>query len=308
MIDTHPVVDLYGLPTMKAMLVPSIVNLVPLRVARAILFLMNYVGMRTSDRLRILRNLKSAFGAEADDRFLFEVMLGNIRHRIKVNVDSAFLLNAEGRKLIRFLNDGTTINGLDKLEPLRCGNKGAILLSLHFGSFYLIPAVLALHGLKITALSGLRPECNRLFEEKIRRVDEETGNLKLRLLPIGNTTIRNLVKALNDKQMVFLLGDFHMGTPRGTVKVRFMNRRIHAGYSAVWLHHKTGATLVPVHITDMDGHHLISIGDQLDLSGEQSYQDMTQRIFETFERRIEAEPEKWDRWKCFDEMLCDTHR
>jgi lauroyl/myristoyl acyltransferase len=307
LIDIHPVVNRHGSPTMKAMLVPSIVNFMPLGAAKAILFFMNYVGMRTSDRLRILRNLKLAFGSEADDRFLFETMLGNIRHRINVNVDSVFLLNAEERRLIRFLNNGITVNGLAKLESFRDGNKGTILLSLHFGSFYLIPAALAMRGLRITALSGLRPECNRLFKERIKKVDEETGNFKLRLIPIGNMTIKSLTKALNDKQMVFLLGDFNMGTHHGTVKVHFMNRRIYAGYSAVWLHHKTGAPVVPLHVTDIEGHHLISIGDPLDLSGEPSYRDMTQRVFETFERQIVAEPEKWDRWKRFDEMLCDTH-
>jgi len=128
LIDIHPVVNRHGSPTMKAMLVPSIVNFMPLGAAKAILFFMNYVGMRTSDRLRILRNLKLAFGSEADDRFLFETMLGNIRHRINVNVDSVFLLNAEERRLIRFLNNGITVNGLAKLESFRDGNKGTILL------------------------------------------------------------------------------------------------------------------------------------------------------------------------------------
>jgi lauroyl/myristoyl acyltransferase len=99
-----------------------------------------------------------------------------------------------------------------------------------------------------------------------------------------------------------------MGTHRGTVKVHFMNRNVHAGYSAVWLHHKTGAPIIPVHVSETDGYHLISIGEPLDLRGKLGYRDMTQRIFETFERRIEEEPEKWDRWKCFHQMLCDQPR
>jgi lauroyl/myristoyl acyltransferase len=293
---------------MKAKLVPSIVNLLPFRAARVILFFMNYAGMRTSDRLRILRNLRLAFGAKVDHKFLFSTMLKNIRFRISTNVDSVFLLNAIGGKLIRFLDDGVVIDGLDRLRALCNRDKGVILLSLHFGSFYIIPAVLALRGLNVTALSGLRPEYNRLFEERIKKVDEKTGSFRLKLLPIGNMTIKSLAKALNDKQMIFLLGDFHMGTHHGTVKVRFMKLKIHAGYSAVWLHLKTGAPLVPVYITDISGHHRISICDPLKLDETTSYGDMTQRIFEMFERRIEAEPEMWDRWKYFDEMLCDTSR
>jgi lauroyl/myristoyl acyltransferase len=290
---------------LKNKFVSFMIDHLPLSVCRLPLSLLNQLTTQIKDRARIMNSLRSAFGSEVGDRFVVKTTANNIISVARTNVDSLFLLKAKMRRLVKYLKRVITINDLDKLKNYYNQNKGIILLSFHFGSFYLIPPALALHGFKLTVFSGLPRQYNDLFEDRIKEYSKDNGNLGLKLIPLSKVAIKCLVKALREKEIIFLLGDFNMGHDNGTVTIDFLNQKIYAGYGVAWLHSKTGAPIVPIHIDNKNGHYEILVGDSLHIDNALDYKRVTESIFQVFEREIRARPDEWNRWRHFHKILCN---
>ncbi len=132
----------------------------------------------------------------------------------------------------------TEVSGLEHLDRGLSRGRGVVLVSAHFGNIDVAGQILALLGLKVTALAEhLRPE--RLFQY-VCRARESHG---LRFIPIDGS-LRPAFRALRANEIVASALDRNV-TDNGRL-VEFLGQPacLPDGYLKLALH--TGAALVPV--------------------------------------------------------------
>jgi KDO2-lipid IV(A) lauroyltransferase len=188
--------------------------------------------------------------------------------------------------------------GWEMLEAARRMNRGAILVSGHFGNWELLGASIAQMGYPVAFV--VKPQHNRLVDEMINRNRNSMG---ARVIPLG-LGIRGVLKALKQKQFVALLADQDAG-PLGKF-VDFLGRpsSTHQGVAAFVL--KTGAPLVfGVSVREPRGVHRIHVHmltfDHLNGITDENIQEVTQAHASLLESYIRKYPDHWfwmhKRWK-----------
>ncbi|HDH51523.1 MAG TPA: hypothetical protein ENH38_00105 [Nitrospirae bacterium] len=135
--------------------------------------------------------------------------------------------------------------GMENLDEALKKKKGVVLLSFHFGSFFLFMLGLGLKGYKINAMTGT-PIIdgssyikNKMFE---LRKKEEHG-YPFNILSVG-TSLKPLVKALRDNEIVGIVIDGRESTKQ--VAVPLFNRIGQFSPGIFNLCLKTGAQILPV--------------------------------------------------------------
>ena len=195
-------------------------------------------------------------------------------------------------RLVRLVNPEVAYHARER-------GKGIILLSGHFGSWeLLVSGFLIQLGWAANVIVQLQRnrKINAIIDAQRRRFNVTT-------IPMG-ISVREVLKALQRKEVLFLLGD--QSGPKESLFVEFFGRpaATHKGTAAFSL--RSGAPIVFVAlIRQHDGTHQ-AVFEEVDRSGLEKYSDenvaeLTRRHTAVLERFIRRYPDHWlwmhKRWK-----------
>ncbi|MBI2461414.1 MAG: lysophospholipid acyltransferase family protein [Candidatus Rokubacteria bacterium] len=191
------------------------------------------------------------------------------------------------------------VEGLPHLKAAMAQERGALLLSAHFGNWELLAAAHVLTGYPLSVV--IRPLDSPALEAVLARCREGVG---LQLIP-KREALRGVVTALARGGMVGVLLDQNATLHEG-VFVPFFGRLASTSKGLALLAQKTGAPVVPVLIRrEPDGTHRVTVDPPVPLqqSGDREADVLanTAAFTRIIERHVLAHPEQWfwvhRRWK-----------
>jgi KDO2-lipid IV(A) lauroyltransferase len=143
-----------------------------------------------------------------------------------------------------YIEDNVTVEGLDHLDSVLAGGKGAVLVTGHFGSWELMGCVLVRLGYPVTFVVGIQR--NPLVQDLMNRIRRASGIDVIEL-----TSTLAIVRRLKANRFVAFLSDQDAG--RSGVFVDFMGQPASTPPGAAHLAMLSGAAIVAGFITRIDG-------------------------------------------------------
>ena len=200
-----------------------------------------------------------------------------------------------GRMLMDFLLIGSlsreellervTVDGREHMDCALESGRGVIMALPHMGSWDVAGAYAGALGYRVTAVAERFPGSLNDAVVKARR------RFGLKIVTMGRSAVRALTAALSSNEVVALVCDLEQGPG---VSVRFFGRRatVPGGPAAIAL--KTGATLIPCHVTMVSpGRYHARIEPALAPREGETKESLMQRVIEQFEGFIRERPDQW---------------
>lgn len=180
-----------------------------------------------------------------------------------------------------------SIQNREHLERCVSLNRGAVLVTAHFGNWEMGGAVLAAMGYKVNAvvLPERLQKLNRMFQEQ----RESRG---YRVIPLSRTAVLDIVRRLKGGEFVAVLGDRDFSGKDD--RVPFFGKPARIPRGPAWLSFKTGApVLMGFLIRQVDDTFLLRIYPPImpeDAGSEEAIRD---KICRNLEKEIGERPYQW---------------
>jgi KDO2-lipid IV(A) lauroyltransferase len=181
-------------------------------------------------------------------------------------------------------------SGAEILDRALAEGKGVIVVTAHFSNWDILAAAAAVYGYAVNAVTNeLSGGLNRL----VIRSRERIG---MRMIPVGSSAARRILRALQRNELVALVCDLYRG--ENGVPVDFFDRPtlLPSGPAALAL--KTGAPIIPVWVERQPNNGYVArVEAPLEVvrSGNlpADIEATTHRIAAFFERIIRQQPDQW---------------
>ena len=181
-------------------------------------------------------------------------------------------------------------SGAEILDRALAQGKGVIVVTAHFANWDILAAAAAVYGYAVNAVTNeVRGGLNRL----VIRSRERIG---MRMIPVGSSSARGILRALQRNEVVALVCDLYRG--ENGVPVEFFDRPtiLPSGPAALAL--KTGAPIVPVWVQrQADNRYVARVENPLEVAKTGNpaadVEATTNRIAAFFERIIRQQPDQW---------------
>ena len=184
--------------------------------------------------------------------------------------------------------------GLDELCKLLDRGKGALLLTLHVGSFDLALCLVSMELPERGFAAVSRPLRNELLARRMIRLRSGHG---AELIPHKRVAARGMLRALRQGRPVGVLNDQYSSRARG-VFVPLFGVRCSTSIGVATLALRTGAPVVPAYVVrDGPDHHTITFLPPLEMevSGDREgdIEAATAQYNRALEEIIRRHPEQW---------------
>jgi len=226
-------------------------------------------------------NLKAAFCGEKGPQEIKRIARGVYQNlgQILVEVLRFPALNKE------YINKYVSIEGAERVYEARARNKGAIMLTAHFGNWELLSHVGGNLGFPLSVLA--REQKHTRLNELLNSYREISGS---RVIKKGLAT-RELIKALRANEIIGILGDQDAG--KLGAFVNFFGRPASTHNGAFVFAEKTGAPVLPAFIIRQNGpYHQLKVLEPV---------SSIQAFSNTLETYVRQFPAQWlwahKRWK-----------
>ena len=256
---------------------------------------LGYLIARKHRRLA-LESLTVAFGKDKSKREIEQIARDCFSYMAKGAVELMFLMERP-----QLLKKRVKLVGRENLDYALSRDKGAILISAHFGNFPLMLARLSLEGYKTAGI--MRPmrdsRVEKFFQEKRLKL-----NIKTIYSQPRKACVDASIRSLRNNELVFIPIDQNFGA--GGVFVDFFGRKAATATGPIVMAKRTGAVIIPCFITrQKDDTHKIIFEPPLDLEegkdGKNSILINTQKLTDIIESYIRKYPAEWSwvhrRWK-----------
>ncbi len=214
-----------------------------------------------------------------------------------------FLLNSIEMAGLRYFSnqellDKVQISGLENLKKALSDNKGAIIVSGHFGLWELVPPWFALNGFPTNVV------VRRQNNKEVDKWMEEMRNKHGAKTTDSGYAIREILRALKKGEILALMVDQDNG--KKGIFVKFFDKLASAPVGPAQISLKTGAPIVPLAMFPDYSykHHLKIVPPIYPKDFENSIkgqQELTQKFTTFLEGLVEQAPEQWfwlhRRWK-----------
>ena len=184
------------------------------------------------------------------------------------------------------IRENVSIQGLEHLEALRRSQRGAIMLTAHYGNWELGGAFVASMGLPIQAV--VRPAASPPLERLYRFFREQRG---MQIISLDHAGI-GILKAIKRGGFVALVGDRDFS---GNGKPHlFFGRETSMPRGPAWLAHRTGAPLFLGFVTRApDDTFILRLHPPIDPAREPSEEAIQDKIVAIMEETIARDPCQW---------------
>jgi Kdo2-lipid IVA lauroyltransferase/acyltransferase len=198
------------------------------------------------------------------------------------------------------------IEGIEKIDKALSGDRGAIVLSAHFGNWELISMFFASKGYPSNVVA--RPIYYEKYNEWVSFLRSSMGvNVVYR-----TDSPKKLVKLLNERQLLGIVADQDIKSVEG-VFVRFFGKKAYTPSAPVKLARLAKVPLIPMFIVRCGLKHKIYVEDPIfidDVSSKDWVESYTQKWSDVIESYIRKYPEQWvwmhKRWKTRPEDEADN--
>jgi len=253
-------------------------------------------GFKWKRKKIALENIKIVF-PEKTDKERISILRESLKKMLKGFFEFACFVNGKfpPEKILQ-MADAT---GLDQLDNLKEGNKGAILYSGHFGNFSLMIFWLAIKGYPIAAV----------YKEAKNLPDDFFGNRlrKLNVTPLkykSDTSLTvSIIKALKEGKIVLIQND--QSHPHG-IYIDFFGKSVPSPAGPALLAKRVGVPVIPAYIyRDSKNYHYITVLPEIPLHPETDNEKFlvmnTQIQIDWIASILKKHPTEWlwlhNRWK-----------
>ncbi len=258
-------------------------------------------GFRLKRRNIVLKNLKIVFPekTEKERKLIFRESL---RKMLKSFFEFAYLI--DGKQTAKRILKSVNATGLEHLDNLKAGNKGALLYSGHFGNFPLMIIWLASRGYPIAAI----------YKEAENLPDDFFGNvmMKYNITPLKYKSDTSLtiavIRALKEGKIVLIQND--QSHPDG-IYINFFNKSVPSPSGPALLAKRVGVPIIPAYvIREKYNQHKITILPEIPLHHEDDLERFiqvnTQIQIDWIAEILLKYPTEWlwlhNRWKAAREI------
>lgn len=185
-----------------------------------------------------------------------------------------------------------TFKGLENFERAKKAGKGIIFLTGHCGNWELMAVAF---GITVEPISVVaRPLNNRALNGVMEKIRSRYGNQVI----YKKGAIREMLKLLRENRAVGILMDQSVLRQEGLL-IDFLGRPAWTSRMPAMIARKTGAKVLPAFIKRQADGHLIEIGKEIELTGDEI--EDTRRLSSCIENYIIENPAEWlwihRRWK-----------
>jgi len=183
------------------------------------------------------------------------------------------------------------VEGMEIGQAVMAAGKGAAALTLHIGSFEIVPKAAPLFGFPLTVIG--RPVANRLLRAELLRQRQSTGTEML----LHKDVLPKMLRAVKKGRPVVVLNDQYARRSRG-VFVPFLGVRASTSLGLAVLALRSGAPVVPAYTIRVGpDHHRLVIRPPLETpdTGDRrkDAELLTARANEALGEIIRAHPEQY---------------
>jgi KDO2-lipid IV(A) lauroyltransferase len=266
---------------------------------RWLLGLGNLLGLFVWHILRIRRgvvlgNLRSAYGGRRTEAELHDLARRSFCHLGTILMEFFAMARMNPQEILGLV----TVEGLERLQTCRQENKGALLTSGHLGNWELLGAAVAAHDFPVSYMA--KRQSNPYVEKVHNEIRNRVG---IRIIHQG-ASVRQLVKAIQRKEFVGLLGD-QDGGGQG-VFVEFLGRPASVFRGAAFYAYRLKCPIIPCAMfRQRDGSYRIVVTEPIvadpSWDEETAVVRLTQQHTQRLENFIHQAPEQYfwvhRRWK-----------
>lgn len=183
------------------------------------------------------------------------------------------------RRLPAVLGWGWDLLECASLAGLVGQKRGAVLCSLHFSSYPLLPLAFALMSVPVVFLRA-RPDVMEQGNEADGRVIYASD----RMAPV------KLVRAIDEGKYIFVMAD-QLDAKAESAEVSLLGRRLRVNVGLAWLALKAGVPIIPLVLQQVGGAIRFDCLSAIPADSDKSA--VMQRVFAAFEPGLRAAPETW---------------
>jgi lauroyl/myristoyl acyltransferase len=208
----------------------------------------------------------------------------------------------------RFIRKDTNIKGLEHVDSALRKGKGVLVVTAHLGNWELGGVLMAQKGYSMNAVA---------WEHKDRRIKDmfiyQRVRKGIKVISLG-VALRKCYRALENNEIVAMVGDRDFSEQGMKVKVRFFGKNAWVPRGPAVLSLRTGATIV-MGFTIREKRDSFSLIFEKPIeyipegNAERDIQILTQKILENIERFVRNYPEQWfafsDFWANTSERIVD---
>ncbi|OGX05608.1 MAG: hypothetical protein A3G87_00590 [Omnitrophica bacterium RIFCSPLOWO2_12_FULL_50_11] len=279
-----------------------LVQAMPLETALACGHAAAQVIARIHPRRRIAYvNLKAAFGNRYSAKERKVLVQKNIAH---LSQNAVEMLRFSKMDLDYYRTYITFVNR-ERYEQAIRDEKGAVLMTAHFGNWELTQIVSCVLGKPLYVLA--RQQKHAQLDDFLNELRSAHGSVAI---PKGNR-VRDLVRVLRANGVIGALGDLSGG--RDGARVRFFGRRTTAPSGIFWIAQQTGSLIFPCFMVRENGaHHRLFVEEPFGLASsgdeERDVHESLRNYYRLLETWILRHPDQWfwlyKRWKyCFTKRI-----
>ncbi|MCK4761271.1 MAG: lysophospholipid acyltransferase family protein [Candidatus Aminicenantes bacterium] len=191
------------------------------------------------------------------------------------------------------------VNHRENLEKALEKKKGVIIFTAHFGNWELVPYILNRKlGRRVFGIA--REMRNPLVEKIVKQSREKMG---LNIIYKDNS-IRSVLRALQDNEIVYFLIDQHAIRREGVV-IDFFGKKVNAVTSVSRMHIKNGVPIVPLFLHYEEDKVVLNIHPEVPFhksaDSSEDIKKLTEKCNAKIEEEIKKHPEQWfwfhNRWR-----------
>lgn len=263
--------------------------------------LARFSGDIVCDLLKIRRTL-----VERNLSLTFPAKSGEEIHRIARQVYRNLAENAIEVLRLSFIKtpeDAASLLQVNTAElhaKTRGNNKGAVMVSAHFGNWELLALGMGLMGFPMTVV------VKRLKNKEIDRQINYWRSMRGNRVVYKRQALREGLRTLRSGGIMSILAD--QSDPKGGFFMDFLGRRTSVFLGPAFLALKTGVPLFVVMCRRTGGGKYVVDIEEVDTAGlgasKEDAEELARRYTRVLERHIRAYPEEWfwlhDRWKRTD--------
>ncbi|MBI5492872.1 MAG: lysophospholipid acyltransferase family protein [Deltaproteobacteria bacterium] len=211
-------------------------------------------------RKGVREELGLLFGSRFSEKELGRMTRASFDNFIKKVYENLFY----GKVTADNLEEMAYFEGLSNMDSALGNGKGAIVNTLHFGSYFLFMLGLGLRGYRANALTGTPLTAgssyikNKLFE--LRKKEEDAYPFTV----LGTKDFLSVVRALKRNEIIGVAIDGREGA--NLVPVKFFDRTAEFSTGIISLAMKTGAAIIPsIAVKGPDGRHRLILEPKMEL-------------------------------------------
>lgn len=265
-----------------AWVLPRLPRFVILALSRAIGTLAFWVDKRGRRTAR--QNLRAALGQELEEDEIRRITRGSYQNFARTFLDLFWATSLKPENWQRHVS----IHMDDPGAEVQARETGAVWVTPHFGNFEFVSLIWGFRGIPFTVVAQdfKNPGLTNIF----RRLREHTGHNVIS----QESAMLKLMKALKRKGHAGLLTDLNIAPGRAATAIECFGLKTCVPTLHVQLAQRLGLSIITGVCQPMpDGRYQVHIFEAIKPGPEDSVQELTQRVWNPFEKAIRAHPECW---------------